>query len=62
MATEHRERSLSSSDERHEKQALPGPLFNFAAYLGAVIAGPDIARGLFGALVWWCGLFGPAQL
>ncbi|CAM9717680.1 unnamed protein product [Chrysoparadoxa australica] len=34
-------------------QALPGPLFNFSAYLGAVY------QGLPGALVGWVGLFGP---
>ncbi|CAN0110036.1 unnamed protein product, partial [Discosporangium mesarthrocarpum] len=34
-------------------QALPGPLFNFSAYLGAV------SNGLPGAFVGWLGLFGP---
>ena len=37
-------------------QALPGPLFNFAAYLGVVIGGP------YGALVWSCGIFAPGVL
>lgn len=35
------------------EQALPGPLFNFAAYLGAVY------KGVPGAFVGWLGLFGP---
>jgi len=34
-------------------QALPGPLFNFSAYLGCVY------KGFPGAVVGWCGLFGP---
>eukprot|EP00904_Undaria_pinnatifida_P001126 jgi/Undpi1/11013/HiC_scaffold_30.g13313.m1 len=34
-------------------QALPGPLFNLSAYLGAVY------RGVPGAFVGWLGLFGP---
>jgi len=34
-------------------QALPGPLFNFSAYLGCVY------KGIPGAFVGWCGLFGP---
>jgi chromate transporter len=40
-------------------QAMPGPLFNFSAYLGAIIA---INAGYFwvtGAAVAWLGLFGP---
>eukprot|EP00546_Thalassionema_frauenfeldii_P019962 CAMPEP_0178897802 /NCGR_PEP_ID=MMETSP0786-20121207/1960_1 /TAXON_ID=186022 /ORGANISM="Thalassionema frauenfeldii, Strain CCMP 1798" /LENGTH=490 /DNA_ID=CAMNT_0020568415 /DNA_START=161 /DNA_END=1636 /DNA_ORIENTATION=- len=38
-------------------QSLPGPLFNFSAYLGAII------RATFGvALVVWAGLFGPGVL
>ena len=38
---------------------MPGPLFNFAAYLGAIIA---INAGYFwltGVAVAWFGLFGP---
>jgi len=34
-------------------QAMPGPLFNFAAYLGA------IAGGIPGIPLCWLGLFGP---
>eukprot|EP00903_Cladosiphon_okamuranus_P009292 g8866.t1 len=34
-------------------QALPGPLFNLSAYLGAVY------RGVPGAFIGWLGLFGP---
>ncbi|XRA99064.1 chromate ion transporter [Pycnococcus provasolii] len=34
-------------------QAMPGPLFNFAGYLGAVMGGVP------GACVCWLGLFGP---
>ena len=37
-------------------QALPGPLFNFSAYLGA------IAFGVGGAFIGWLGLFGPGLL
>jgi chromate transporter len=37
-------------------QALPGPLFNFSAWLGAVYL------GLPGALVAWLGLFLPGEL
>lgn len=32
---------------------MPGPLFNFSAYLGAVY------QGVGGALVAWLGMFGP---
>ena len=35
------------------RQAMPGPLFNFAAYLGA------IAGGIPGIPLCWLGLFGP---
>lgn len=38
-------------------QSLPGPLFNFSAYLGAVYQG-----NVWGALVAWAGLFGPGVL
>ena len=34
-------------------QALPGPLFNLSAYLGAVY------QGVPGAFIGWLGLFGP---
>ena len=35
---------------------MPGPLFNFSAYLGAVY------KGVPGALVAYCGLFGPGVI
>jgi chromate transporter len=37
-------------------QSMPGPLFNFSAYLGAVY------KGVSGAMVAWSGLFGPGVL
>jgi chromate transporter len=37
-------------------QSMPGPLFNFSAYLGAVY------QGVPGALVAWFGLFGPGVI
>eukprot|EP00924_Labyrinthula_sp_SR-Ha-C_P016003 snap_masked-scaffold_4-processed-gene-16.25-mRNA-1 protein AED:0.03 eAED:0.05 QI:0/-1/0/1/-1/1/1/0/505 len=37
-------------------QALPGPLFNFSSYLGAIY------EGLTGAFIAWAGLFGPGLL
>lgn len=37
-------------------QSMPGPLFNFAAYLGAIY------KGVPGALVAYCGLFGPGVI
>mmetsp|Transcript_5504 Transcript_5504/g.6180 ORF Transcript_5504/g.6180 Transcript_5504/m.6180 type:complete len:484 (+) Transcript_5504:2361-3812(+) len=37
-------------------QSLPGPLFNFSAYLGAVY------KGVPGALIAYCGLFGPGVI
>lgn len=37
-------------------QVLPGPLFNFAAFLGAVIS------GLWGALIAWVLIFAPGVL
>jgi chromate transporter len=37
-------------------QSMPGPLFNFASYLGAVY------KGVPGALVGWVGLFGPGVI
>jgi chromate transporter len=41
-------------------QAVPGPLFSFAAYLGAVMHGP--LTGWVGGLVFVCVLFMPACL
>ena len=40
----------------HRTQALPGPLFNLAAYLGAV------AGGVPGIFICWIGLFGPGVM
>ena len=37
-------------------QALPGPLFNLSAYLGAVY------KGVPGAFVGWVSLFGPGVM
>jgi chromate transporter len=37
-------------------QSMPGPLFNFSAYLGAVY------QGVAGGMVAWAGLFGPGIL
>ena len=37
-------------------QSMPGPLFNFSAYLGAVY------QGVPGALVAYCGLFAPGVI
>lgn len=37
-------------------QSMPGPLFNFAAYLGAVY------KGVPGALIAYVGLFGPGVI
>jgi chromate transporter len=37
-------------------QSMPGPLFNFAAYLGAVY------KGVPGALMAYCGIFGPGVI
>jgi putative chromate ion transporter len=37
-------------------QAMPGPMFNFAAYLGGAYA------GLIGAIIAWVGLFLPGLL
>jgi len=41
-------------------QAVPGPLFTFAAYLGAIAGGPAHAAG--GALVALCAIFLPGLL
>ncbi|EFN55707.1 hypothetical protein CHLNCDRAFT_35448 [Chlorella variabilis] len=40
-------------------QAMPGPLFNFAAYLGAVIAQNAGVNAIVGVIVCWVGLFAP---
>ena len=40
-------------------QAMPGPLFNFAAYLGAVIAQNAGVFPVVGIVVCWVGLFAP---
>lgn len=37
-------------------QSMPGPLFNFSAYLGAIY------KKVPGALVAYCGLFGPGVI
>jgi chromate transporter len=37
-------------------QSMPGPLFNFSAYLGAVY------RGIAGGLVAWVGIMGPGVI
>ena len=41
-------------------QAVPGPLFSFAAYLGAVARGP--LQGLAGGLLGLLAIFAPALL
>ncbi len=38
---------------------MPGPLFNFSTYLGAVMAGRAGVNKVVGALVCWLGMFGP---
>lgn len=43
-------------------QAMPGPLFNFAAYLGAVMALNAGANVIGGIAVCWIGLFGPGLM
>ena len=43
-------------------QAMPGPLFNLAAYIGALAArraGINVLAGIFAA---WFGLFGPGVM
>ena len=40
-------------------QAMPGPLFNFSAYLGAVIAQNAGVFAMIGIIVCWVGLFAP---
>eukprot|EP00741_Cyanophora_paradoxa_P018158 tig00021038_g17531.t1 len=59
-------------------QCLPGPLFNFSAYLGAIAMGvsykvnvltgqlvpvsTDIGYGILGSVIAWLGLFGPGVM
>lgn len=43
-------------------QAMPGPLFNFAAYLGAVIALNAGVFAIWGILLCWVALFSPGIL
>jgi chromate transporter len=40
-------------------QAMPGPLFNFAAYLGAVIAQNAGSVAVVGVIICWVALFAP---
>lgn len=44
---------------------MPGPLFNFAAFLGAAAgykAYATIGEGILGAALCWLGLFGPGVM
>ena len=43
-------------------QAMPGPLFNFAAYLGAVIAQNAGWLAIWGVAICWVALFAPGIL
>lgn len=43
-------------------QALPGPLFNFSAYLGAIIAMNAGYNFMVGAVLAWFGLFAPGVM
>lgn len=46
-------------------QAMPGPLFNFAAFLGAAAgykAYMTVGEGVLGAVLCWLGLFGPGVM
>jgi len=46
-------------------QAMPGPLFNFAAFLGAAAghkAFSSVGASIGGAVVCWLGLFGPGVM
>jgi chromate transporter len=43
-------------------QALPGPLFNFSAYLGAIIAMNGGYNFMVGAVLAWFGLFAPGVM
>lgn len=44
------------------RQAMPGPLFNFSAYLGAIIAWNRGYAFIVGTVVAWFGLFGPGVM
>jgi chromate transporter len=41
---------------------MPGPLFNFSAYLGSIIAFNFGQPFILGAVVAWFGLFGPGVI
>lgn len=41
---------------------MPGPLFNFSAYLGAIIAWNAGYVFIVGTIVAWFGLFGPGVM
>ena len=41
---------------------MPGPLFNFSAYLGAVMAGRKDMNPVFGSFLCWLGMFGPGVM
>mmetsp|Transcript_30756 Transcript_30756/g.73889 ORF Transcript_30756/g.73889 Transcript_30756/m.73889 type:complete len:571 (+) Transcript_30756:69-1781(+) len=43
-------------------QAMPGPLFNLSAYLGALIASKAGWNAITGVVCCWVGLFGPGIL
>mmetsp|Transcript_26557 Transcript_26557/g.41569 ORF Transcript_26557/g.41569 Transcript_26557/m.41569 type:complete len:297 (+) Transcript_26557:102-992(+) len=43
-------------------QAMPGPLFNISAYLGALAASKAGVNALVGVACAWFGLFGPGVL
>lgn len=43
-------------------QALPGPLFNFSAYLGAIMAMRAGYTFIIGTVLAWFGLFSPGIL
>jgi len=43
-------------------QAMPGPLFNIAAYLGALTASQAGVNAIVGVCATWFGLFGPGVL
>jgi len=43
-------------------QALPGPLFNFSAYLGVIIAMNAGYNFMVGAVLAWFGLFSPGVM
>jgi chromate transporter len=44
------------------QQATPGPLFNFSAYLGAIIAWNRGYNPMIGILLCWFGIFTPGIL